>query len=73
MWGCVEAKNVGRAQIPVFLTPGQECSGPLPPEVFQGASLEHILRGFELLWRAWQKCGAARPGSPAPAAGIRLP
>ena len=21
----VEAKNVGRAQIPVFLTPGQEC------------------------------------------------
>ena len=24
--GAVEAKNVGRAQIPVFLTPGQECS-----------------------------------------------
>ena len=37
---------------------GKSDSGPLPLEVLQGASLEHILGGFELLWRAWQKCGA---------------
>ena len=46
------------ARAVIIQKPVNRDQGPLPQEVLQGASLEHILGGVKLHWRAWQKCGA---------------
>ena len=47
------------ARAVIIQKPVNRDQGPLPQEVLQGASLEHILGGLKLHWRAWQKCGVA--------------
>ena len=47
------------ARAVIIQKPVNRDSGPLPLEVLQGASLEHILGGGKVALRAWQKCGAA--------------
>ena len=52
------------ARAVIIQKPVNRDQGPLPQEVLQGASLEHILGGVKLHWRAWQKCGASRAERP---------
>ena len=47
------------ARAVIIQKPVNRDQGPLPQEVLQGASLEHILGGVKLHWRAWQKCGVS--------------
>ena len=57
------------ARAVIIQKPVNRDSGPLPPRIAggapgQGTSLEHTLRGFEFLWRAWQKCGVRNTSGP---------